>query len=130
MIFRNSVCAVFLLLTFAGAAHAQEQANSADQDNSKSSSHKSVVVGPRLVQSTEPHYTDRARKAKIQGEVLVALTVDTDGVPRDLHVVRSLEPSLDEVAMKSVAKYRFAPATRDGQPIAVTVNVSVNFHIR
>jgi len=36
---------------------------------------------------------------------------------------------LDEKAIEAVKKWRFVPAMKDGKPVAVQVNVEVNFHL-
>jgi outer membrane biosynthesis protein TonB len=48
-------------------------------------------------------------------------------MPRDVHVLRSLSPDFDANAIKAVEKYRFTPAKRFGRPVAVAMNVEVNF---
>jgi TonB family protein len=62
-----------------------------------------------------------------RGVVVLSLVVDPKGVPRDLKVVKSLDRNSDEAALKTVKEWRFQPAKKDGQPVAVKVNVEVNF---
>ena len=57
------------------------------------------------------------------------LVVGTDGKPRDIHVERIVGLGLDEEAIKAVKKWTFEPARKDGQPVAVQINVEVNFHL-
>jgi periplasmic protein TonB len=70
------------------------------------------------------------RKKGIQGSVFLELVVDEHGVPRDIKVRRSAGYGLDEEVVKAVRKWRFEPATKDGQPVAVRINVEVNMKIR
>jgi protein TonB len=36
---------------------------------------------------------------------------------------------LDQKAVETVRDWRFAPATKDGKPVAVQVNIEVNFRL-
>ena len=89
------------------------------------------VSAPRPVYSPNPKYSKEARKAKLQGVCVLWLVVGTDGKPRDsdIRVVRALGLGLDEEAIKAVKKWTFEPARKDGQPVAVQINVQVNFHL-
>jgi periplasmic protein TonB len=58
---------------------------------------------------------------------VVSLIVGVDGKPHNVHVLQSAGMGLDEEALDAVEQYEFKPATRDGQPVAVYVNVEVNF---
>ncbi|MGA9668823.1 MAG: energy transducer TonB, partial [Terracidiphilus sp.] len=45
-----------------------------------------------------------------RGVCLVGVTIDTNGLPQNIHVVRSLEPELDNNAIETVKQWRFKPA--------------------
>jgi len=87
------------------------------------------VSAPKPVFSPDPEYSDQARKAKYQGTVVLWLIVSADGRPRDIRVARSVGMGLDEKAIEAVRTWRFEPAQRDGQPVAVQVHVEVTFHL-
>jgi TonB family protein len=125
---RCSVAALFLLLAAAGATFAQEQASPPEATSAPKPA-RSPIVPPRLLVQKSAEYSDYARKKKIQGSVLVGLAVDTDGMPQDIRVEKSLEPSLDKQAIKCVSGYRFAPATRDGQRVSAPLKVEVVFRL-
>ena len=55
--------------------------------------------------------------------------VDTDGEPRNIRIAKPLGMGLDRKAVESVEKWRFDPAQRDGQPVAVEMAVQVDFHL-
>jgi protein TonB len=59
----------------------------------------------------------------------VAKIVGTDGRPRDIRVLQSLGMGLDEKAIEALRRWRFEPGRKDGIPVAVQVNVEVNFHL-
>src|SRR5665213_3105254 len=74
------------------------------------------VTAPVVVSKTEPEYATDARIAKYQGTALLSCVIGVDGSPRDIGVVRPLGFGLDEKAVAAVTKWRFKPATKDGQP--------------
>jgi TonB family protein len=88
------------------------------------------ISNPVLIHEEEAEFSDEARRAKYQGVCLVALIVDAQGNPQNIHVVRSLGMGLDEKAMEAVRKYKFKPALKDGRtPVAVYATVEVDFHL-
>jgi protein TonB len=87
------------------------------------------VSAPRILFSPDPDYSEEARKAKYQGTVVLWVVVGPDGRPRDIRVQRSLGLGLDEKAMEAVRTWKFEPARKDGQPVAVQINVEVNFRL-
>ena len=87
------------------------------------------VTEPKIIFKTEPEYSEEARKAKYQGTVVLACVVGTDGRPRALKVEHSLGMGLDEKALESVRNWKFSPAEKNGKPVAVAVNVEVQFRL-
>jgi TonB family protein len=90
---------------------------------------KGGVTAPRPIYDPDPEYSDAARRAKFQGSVLLWLVVGSNGRPRDIRVQRSLGMGLDEKALAAVSQWRFQPATLNGQPVAVQINVEVSFRL-
>lgn len=87
------------------------------------------VSAPVLVTKVEPEYSEEARKAKYSGTVLLSIVVDANGLPRDIHVVRSLGLGLDEKAIEAVMKWRFRAGMKGGRPVATQAQVEVNFRL-
>jgi len=87
------------------------------------------VSAPQLIYSVEPEFSEEARKAKVAGNVLVNLWVDTNGLPSHVHVIRGVGMGLDEKAVEAVRQYKFKPAMENGKPVLVELNVEVNFQI-
>jgi protein TonB len=84
---------------------------------------------PRAIYAPEPEFSEEARIKKFQGEVTLLVTIGADGRPRNLTVVRSLGMGLDQKALDAVRTWRFDPAKKDGRPVAVQMNIIVNFHL-
>lgn len=87
------------------------------------------VSSPVVIYQVEPEFSEEARKAKFMGNVLVSLVVDPKGLPEYVHVTRGVGMGLDEKAVEAVKQYRFKPAMENGKPVAVQLNVEVNFQI-
>ena len=88
-----------------------------------------AVSTPVIIYKVEPDYSEQARKAKLQGMVLIYLVIGPDGRPSSLSVTRSLGFGLDEKALEAVAQWRFRPGMKDGKAVAVKSTVQVNFKL-
>lgn len=86
------------------------------------------VSAPALAYAPEAKFPKTSKKEKkIQGVVLIRLIVDKDGMPQDVHVIRSFRDDFDAEALNAVKEYRFKPAMRFKKPVAVFIMVEVNF---
>jgi TonB family protein len=92
--------------------------------------HENGIDAPKPIYTPEPEYTDKARRKKISGTVLLSFVVAKDGTVRDPAVTKSLESSLDKQAVDTVKKWKFEPAMKDGQPVAARIQAEMSFHIR
>jgi TonB family protein len=87
------------------------------------------VTAPKPVYHPNAEYTDKARKKKIQGSVVVSIVVTDEGTVRDAQIASGLEKDLDKQALKAVSAWKFEPATKDGKPVAVRIRVEVDFRL-
>jgi len=87
------------------------------------------VSAPRAIYAPDPEYSKEARKAKFQGTVVLWMIVAPDGRAHDVRVMRSAGMGLDERAIEAVRTWRFDPARKDGQPVAVQISVEVSFRL-
>ncbi len=78
-----------------------------------------IVLPPRATYTPEPDFSQQARHAKYQGTVVLNIVVDKAGRISRIRLERALGMGLDENAMEGVKQWRFNPATRNGQPVAV-----------
>jgi homoserine O-acetyltransferase/O-succinyltransferase len=88
------------------------------------------VTAPRKISGDQPSYTDYARSHHISGDVLLWAIVWADGSVKAIRVQRGVEPSLDQSAVETVRTWRFEPAMKDGQPVAVQLNIEVTFRLQ
>ena len=87
------------------------------------------VSAPRAIYSPDPEYSEEARKAKYQGTVVLWAVIGPDGHPSSVRLARSLGMGLDQKAIDAVRQWKFEPAYKDGRPVAVQVNIEVNFRL-
>ncbi|HVT48534.1 MAG TPA: TonB family protein [Vicinamibacterales bacterium] len=90
----------------------------------------SGIAAPMLVREVRPAYTEEGRRLGLQGDVVLQVTVRRDGSVGDIRVVRGLGAGLEERAVDAVRQWRFTPATRQGAPVDVSVQISVEFSLR
>ena len=88
-----------------------------------------MLRGRRQLHSTAPRYTEEARQANIQGEVHLEAVVDSTGHVDQILVTKSLDPGLDQAAIDAASQWVFKPATRNGTPVAVAVEMVLAFRL-
>ena len=88
------------------------------------------VQAPVRVHYIEPRYPEVARKARVQGVVIVQAIVNEDGLVDNVRVLRGLGMGLDQAAVDAVKQWRFRPATLHGRPVPVYYNLTVNFQLQ
>jgi protein TonB len=90
------------------------------------------VTSPVPIFKPQPKYTADAMRAKVQGTVVMSAVVLADGSVSDIRITRSLDQSfgLDEEAKKTAAQWRFRPGTKQGEPVAVRIQIELDFNLR
>ena len=87
------------------------------------------IHAARPLSLVDPDYSEPARKAKIMGTVVVGVALSERGEVDDVKVLRSLELGLDQNAVDAVKQSKFAPATKDGRPLAVQFEMEMTFKL-
>ena len=88
------------------------------------------VKAPEKISSVQPSYTEIARKARIQGVVIVQAIIDKQGNVTNVKVLKGLPMGLDEAAVDAIKQWKFKPATLNGRPVTVYFNLTVNFKLQ
>jgi len=88
------------------------------------------VKAPERVYSPQPNYTEIARKARIQGVVIVQAIIDKEGNVTNIKVLKGLPMGLEEAAVDAMKQWKFKPATLNGRPVTVYYNLTVNFKLQ
>jgi TonB family protein len=88
------------------------------------------VRAPVPLINPQAEYSEQARAARFEGKCLVSVIVDSEGMPRNAHVMRSLGMGLDEKAVEAVNRSRFKPGMLNGtQPVNVLIAVMIDFRL-
>lgn len=87
------------------------------------------VKAPRVLARPQPAYNEVARRARIQGIVILEAVIDKQGNVERVKVIRGLPMGLTESAVDAVKKWKFRPGTLNGQPVDVIFNLTVNFRL-
>ena len=88
------------------------------------------VSAPVVVKEVKPQYTAEARKAGIQGVVVLDCVVETDGRVGDVTVTKPLEDGLDQEAVKAARQWRFEPGKKDKKPVRVLITLEMTFTLK
>jgi TonB family protein len=86
------------------------------------------IVIPQAIKRVQPAYPEEARKAKLEGVVLLECTVGADGRVKGCRASRREPLGLTDAAIAAVSQWEFEPA-RDGagQPIEVMMTITIRF---
>jgi TonB family protein len=87
------------------------------------------VTAPKLLNRVDPAYPEAARKARIDGVVILEAVVTASGDVTDVAVLKSVHPLLDAAAVRAVRQWRYSPATKNGSPVSVYLNMTTTFNL-
>jgi TonB family protein len=90
---------------------------------------ETAIRPPHRVSGGSPGYPAAALEGRLQGTVLVEMTVTESGAPAEIAVVQSAGDVLDQAVLDSVRSWRFVPASSDGEPVAARWRVQERFEI-
>ncbi len=85
---------------------------------------------PRPLQPISPKYTEIARRAGLQGAVIVQAVIDEQGRATDVRILRGLPMGLDRAAVEAIERCPFEPARIGSRAVKVYFNLTVNFTIQ
>ena len=86
------------------------------------------VKPPKLIKDVQPVYPEAARKAGVQGVVIMEATTDTYGRVASVKVLRSI-PLLDQAALDALRQWVYEPMVIDGKPHPVVFTVTMRFNL-
>jgi TonB family protein len=114
-------------LLFATSLHAQESAVPRVYELADVETRPVPTNLERLRAALESTYPAEKQAAGQGATVSVAFVLGADGTPRDLTVMQSTDAAFDSATLAAMALLRFTPATVGGQPVAVRVEVPVQW---
>jgi protein TonB len=92
-----------------------------------------VRVGGQIREPTKLHnvvpvYPEIAKQARVQGIVILQVTIGPDGRVTDVEILRGI-PLLDAAAVDAVKQWRYTATLLNGVPVPVIMTVTVNFRL-
>ena len=87
------------------------------------------IEPPKQVKKVEPVYPEVARKARVEGMVILEVKADENGDVVGVRVLRSI-PLLDQAAIDAVRQWTYEPLVVDGRARTVIFTVTVNFRLK
>ena len=117
-----------------GTLNAQSGSSEATLVAAKSDNRKPVhiegkVQQTKLVKQVPPVYPVEAKKAGVQGTVVLEMLVSEQGIPEDIKVRTSPSEDLAQSATDAVGQWRYSPTLLNGNPIAVETEVTVTYRL-
>ncbi|MDX1740358.1 MAG: energy transducer TonB [Rhodothermales bacterium] len=87
-----------------------------------------IIGGVEYLQSLVD-YPELARKAQMEGMVVVRVIVNLDGTPSEPEVIRSAGAALDKAAVQAVMKLEFKPGRQRNRPVRTLMAIPVRFQL-
>lgn len=87
------------------------------------------VMAPRASYAPDPEYSEKARRSKKQGTDLMEVVITPEGNVARIRLKKMVGYGLDQKAMDAVCNWKFIPATKDGNPVAVLIDIEVSFRL-
>ncbi|HEX6283522.1 MAG TPA: energy transducer TonB [Pyrinomonadaceae bacterium] len=90
---------------------------------------REVTSKARLISKPEPQYTEDARKNQITGTVVLKVVFSSNGTVSNIRTVSGLPHGLTERAIAAARQIKFVPATKDGHPVSMWMQLEYNFNL-
>ena len=87
------------------------------------------VQESKLIRRVAPVYPELAKRARVQGKVVLVVTVDEEGNVSDIRVSTG-HPLLNEAAISAVKQWKYSPTLLNGEPVPVIATVTVIFNLK
>lgn len=88
-----------------------------------------VATNLEVLSKPAAEYTYEAKSLKVQGDVILRVTFTANGQVLVQGIVHGLGHGLDEEARRVAQRIRFRPATRNGQAVDITTNITITFQL-
>ena len=88
-----------------------------------------VSEKPQLIKKVQPNYPDLARRANIEGTVVVTVTIGRDGSVENAIIFKSI-PMLDNAALQAAKECKFKPAKQRDKTVRVKMHMPFQFTLK
>jgi protein TonB len=87
------------------------------------------VVEAKALSRPSPVYPELAKRARVQGDVVLQAVIGIDGRIQELRVI-SGHPLLAKAALEAVSHWLYRPTLLNGEPVEVATQITVSFRLR
>ncbi len=87
------------------------------------------IKAPDKIHNVDPVYPELARRARLEGFVILTAVIDKEGNVRDVEVNRGLGLGLDKAAVDAVKQWKYTPTSYDGALVEVILTITVYFQL-
>jgi TonB family protein len=84
------------------------------------------VSTANLIKKVNPSYPEDAKQNRLQGAVVMRITIGKDGLIKDVQLI-SGHPALSPAAMDAVKHWEYKPYLLNGEPVEIETQVTINF---
>lgn len=88
------------------------------------------LIAPSATAKVDPAYPAEMMRRGVEGRVTLYAVIHSDGTVGDVRVLRGFDDQLDQNARTALERWRFRPATKNGQPIDLEAVVEIPFMAR
>jgi TonB family protein len=123
---------VFVILGLSlceGLGHSRYVIEATQEIASEVYSGKDVGLKAMVAKNPKTKYTKDARKNRTKGTVISRCVFAANGKVTNIQVVSGLPDGLTQNAIKAAQEIKFKPATRDGKPVSMWMQLEYNFNL-
>ena len=85
------------------------------------------LVAPVATQEVDPGYPLELMRQQVHGTVILSAVIHSNGAVSDVKILRGVDDRLDQYASAALSRWRFRPATKNGDPVALQTVVMIPF---
>ena len=85
------------------------------------------LVAPVATQEVDPGYPLELMRQQVHGTVILSAVIHSNGSVSDVKILRGVDDRLDQYASAALSRWRFRPATKNGDPVALQTVVMIPF---
>jgi len=114
-----------------GSAPPEGPAGTAEPKTENSSgAFVAVESEPKILKLEKPRFPDFAYAQGLEGQVVVQVEIDKDGIPRQSRILKSTNPLLEPPIIEAVNKSQFTPARMTAGPVAAWMTIPFRFKLK
>jgi TonB family protein len=87
------------------------------------------ITPPKHISGSQPDFSDEARLARYSGRTILGVVIDQAGNAQNVWIISPSGYGLTQRAIEAISAWKFQPATKDGKPVAIQVEIVTDFNV-